>query len=107
MPLLLTPAIPFETTATIKVPAVYAIILKVSYDTDKAVIEFKVGYYADEAARIARAEKLYINALQTDFEQPATAQEADAVGIFTFLEQVLTAQLTALLGADVTIENVA
>lgn len=107
MPLLITSAAaPFLTNSAIELPAVYAIILKVAYDTDEAKITFNVGYYVNEAARVARAAPLVITGLPVGFFQLATAEQADAVGIFTFLEQVLTAQLTNLLGADVTIENV-
>ena len=107
MPLLITSsAAPFITNSAIELAAVYAIILKVAYDTDEAKITFTVGYYVSEAARIARAAPLVITALPTAFFQLATAEQADAVGIFTFLEQVLTQQLTQQLGAEVTIENV-
>jgi len=103
MPLLITPATPFETTAQLSCPSVYCLIRKVSYDTDATKIEFVVSYYASVTARDARADTLSINALPTGFEQVATPEEADAVPIFQFLEQVLTAKLTALLGPDVVI----
>jgi hypothetical protein len=107
MPLLITPAAPFETTSALSVPAVYAIIEKVNYDTRKRLIDYVVGYYANEAAYLAIAAQVQCVQLTLSFVQPATADEANSVPIFTFLEQGLTAQLTALLGPDVTIENVA
>lgn len=107
MPLLITPPAPFQNDALLDVAAAYAIILTVGYDTRKRLISYSVGYFASEAAYLAQAAPLLVNALPRGFEQVATADEANAVPIFTFLEQVLTAQLTDLLGADVTIENVA
>ena len=97
MPLLITPAQPFQTTAHLDVPAVYAIINAVSYARATKQISFTVGYYASEAASTAGADMLSINALPTGFVQAASPEQANAVPIFQFLEQVLTAQLTALL----------
>lgn len=105
MPLLITPATPFRTTAQLDCASVYCLIRKVGYDTDTTQIEFVVSYYASVAARDARADTLSINALPTGFVQAATPDEADAVPIFQFLEQVLTAQLTALLGPNVVITH--
>jgi len=106
MPLLITPPTPFVTNSAFEVASVYVVILKVAYDTDEAKITFQVGYYVSEAARVARAAPLVITSLPIRFFQLATAQQANVVGVFTFLEQVLTQQLTDLLGAEATIENV-
>lgn len=106
MPLLITPLVAFQNDALLDVPAAYAIIEKVGYITRRKVIDYTVGYYASEAAYLAEAAPLSIRLLPTGFTQPATADQANAVPIFTFLEEVLTTKLTDLLGADVTIENV-
>jgi hypothetical protein len=106
MPLLLTPPAPFTNDALLEVAAAYAIILQVSYDTRQKVISYNVGYYASEAAYVQQAAALRINALPVSFTQAATADQANAVPIFTFLEQMLTEQLTQLLGEGTTIENV-
>ena len=66
-----------------------------------------MGYYYTEQAYLDKCKPLGIPALPVSFSQQATAEEANAVPIFTFLEQVLTAQLSALLGARVQIEQVA
>ena len=108
MPLLITPPQPLQTTALLPVPAVYAIINAVAYARTDKLISFTVGYYANEAASTAlNAAALDINALPTGFTQAASPQEANAVPIFAFLEQVLTAQLTALLPAGTAFANVA
>ena len=106
MPLLLTPAEPLSTTALVPVPAVYAIILSVSYDTRQRLIYFKAGYYYSEQAYVEGRDEVRLDGLPVSFAQPATAEQANAVPIFTFLEQVLAAQLQALLGEGATIENV-
>lgn len=107
MPLLITPASPFQTTAQLTVPTAYAIINEVSYARSSKEITFTVGYYASEEASTAGADILRINALPTGFVQAASPEQANAVPIFQFLEQVLTAQLTALLPEKTTIESVA
>lgn len=107
MPLLITPAAPFATTAELAVPAVYALIRRVNYDTDAALIAYDVSYYVSQPARAARAATLQITALPPGFSQAATPQEANAMGIFQFLEMNLTQQLTALLPAGTTFANVA
>ena len=108
MPLLLTaPAEnPFETIAHIPLGSVYAIILRVNYDTRKKVIDFEVGYYYSEPAYVAHADALQVKFLPRGFTQPATPEQANAVPIFQFLEYSLTAKLQELLGPDVQIENV-
>lgn len=107
MPLLITPAAPFATTSELAVPAVYALIRRVNYDTDAALIAYEVSYYVSEAARVARAATLQIHALPPGFTQTATPQEANAVGIFQFLEASLAQQLTALLPVGTAFANVA
>jgi len=106
MPLLLTPAEPLQNDALLPVAAVYAIILRVAYDTRQKLISYEVGYYASEAAYLAQAAPLRINSLPTGFVEPATPEQANAVPIFQFLEQVLSQQLTVALGEGATIENV-
>lgn len=98
MPLLITPAAPFQTTAFLNVGSVYAIINAVAYTRATKQISFTVGYYANDAASTASgASELDINALPTGFVQAASPQEANAVPIFQFLEQVMAGQLAPLL----------
>lgn len=106
MPLLLTPDAPFETFSHVPLPVVYAIIRRVGYETPHKRIDFEVGYYFSEAAYLAQADALLLRSLPVRFTQPATPEEANAVPIFQFLEQVLTQQLQALL-PDLRIEQVA
>lgn len=107
MPLLITPATAFQNDACLDIASVYAIIEQVGYRTRDKCIAFAVGYYASEAAYVALAARLHIQALPADLVQPATPEEANAVPIFQFLEQVLTASLRQLLGEGTTIESVA
>ena len=107
MPLLLTPPEPLLTTSLLPTPQLYAIIEDVKYPTRAKVISFEVLYYPSEAARIADAAPLQLPGLPTRFHQAATPDQANAVPIFDFLDQVLQAQLTPLLPAGTTIERVA
>lgn len=106
MPLKLTPAAPFEAFSHVPLPEVYAIITKASYSTRQKKIEFEVGYYYNEAAYVQQADAVLLRGVPQLFSQAATPEEANAVPIFQFLEQVLNQQLTALL-PDVQIESVA
>jgi hypothetical protein len=110
MPLLLTSAQPLLTTAQIPVTSLYVIVERVAYERrglQPKVITWSVGYYADEAASVnANVSAVQMAELPINFSQAVTPEQANAVPIFTYLEQLVTAQLTDLLGADVTIENV-
>ncbi len=101
------PPDPFQNDALLPISQVYAIIEQVGYLTRTKRITYSIGYYASEAAYQANAAALHITALPSDLAQPATPEQANAVPIFQFLEQVLTQQLTSLLAAGTTIENVA
>lgn len=105
MPLLLTPTEPFAASTAAAVPTLYAIILKVEYDTRARLLFYRVGYFLNEQAYLDLAESLRVPNLPSSFSQQASAQEANAVPIFNFLEQVLTQELAALL-PGATIANV-
>lgn len=96
MPLLLTPKEPFLTTALVPVSSLYARIKKVGYDVDEELIVFEARYYISKEAKEAGADPLLINALPVGFTQPATAQQANGVPIFDFLDAVLQHNLEAL-----------
>lgn len=96
MPLLITPAEPFQTTAQLPVAQVYGVIRRVAYDTDSAKITMQVGYYTSEAGRIARVAELAINALPQGFVQDATPEQVNGLPIFDFLDSLVKAQLEAL-----------
>lgn len=86
----------------------YAIVDSVSYarrGLNPKTILFRAGYYLNEPASAVSAP--FQMALQIDFSQVASPEEANAVPIFTFLEQALTSKLTALLPAGTTFANVA
>lgn len=107
MPLLVTPSEPFVSGANLPVASVYAIITEVSYQTKARVILFRIGYFASEAAYDAQADDVNISpALLPRFiTQAATAEEANAVPIFKFLETILTAALCARLPEGTRIED--
>ncbi|SDZ00688.1 hypothetical protein [Hymenobacter psychrophilus] len=96
MPLLLTPTTPFHTDSLLPVEQVYAVIRKVGYDTDSLRIELSVGYYTTEAARVARAQTLSIDALPIRFQQDATPEQVNGLPIFDFLDSLVKMQLEAL-----------
>lgn len=108
MPLEITLSAPLLTISETPVDSIYAIIERVSYErrglTPKTIL-FEVGYYMNAAASQSAAP-LQLQ-LQAQFFHPASPEEANVVPIFAFLEQVLTAQLTALLPAGTTFANVA
>jgi hypothetical protein len=106
MPLLITPATSFLTSVGLLSPQAYAIILKVGYDAYEKVIRLEVGYFASEQAYFDKCKVLEVKGLPTGFSQPATAEEADAVPIFQFLEGIVAQQLLALLGSDTRIQTV-
>jgi hypothetical protein len=106
MPLLITPAQPFTTAHALPAPSVYAIILIETYDTRRRLLSFEVGYFASEQAYAEARHPLPIAALPTGFVQGATVDALRQVDPFVFMEQLITTQLTALLGPGVQIQNV-
>lgn len=109
MPLSVTPQEPFLTSSRCPVPTVYVLLDRVSYDRrglSPKCISATVGYYVSEEAS-RTADCLVLEGLPVHLAQEASAEQADGIPIFTFLEQLLRQRLEAALPVGTRIETVA